>query len=213
MLENLRKIVCEANKALPENGLVTWTSGNVSGRDIETGYVVVKPSGVPFSELTPEKLVVVDLNGKVIEGDLKPSVDTATHLYVLRNMPKVNAVIHTHSNYATSFAAVGRAIPCVLTAMCDEFGQDVPCAPYCKIGGEEIGEAIVKYIGSSQAILIQNHGVFTVGETVKDSLKAAVMCEDVAKTVHLAETLGKVIPIPEEEIKRAHKQYVDKYGQ
>ena len=212
MLEKLKEIVCEGNKALPKNGLVTWTSGNVLCRDTETNLVVVKPSGVAFEELTPEKMVVLDLEGNVVEGNLKPSSDAYTGLYILKNM-EVNSVIHTHSNYATAFAACGMSIPCILTAMCDEFGMDIPCAPYCKIGNEEIGEAIVKYNGGSNAVLVQNHGVFTIGKSVKEALKAAIMCEDVAKTVYLAKTLGTVIPIPKEEIKRAHNRYVNEYGQ
>ena len=213
ILESLRKEVCLANKALVENKLVTWTSGNVSGRDLKTGLIVVKPSGVDFQTLNPQNMVVVDINGNVVEGDLKPSVDTETHLYVFKNRADVMAVVHTHSNFATGFAALGKDIPCVLTAMCDEFGGSIPCTPYCQIGGDEIGKAIVNYAGSSLAVLIQNHGVFTVGKSVNEALKAAVMCEDIAKTVYIAKTLGEPLSIPEEEIKRAHKRYVDKYGQ
>lgn len=213
LLESLREEVCLANKALADNRLVTWTSGNVSGRDTETGLIVVKPSGVDFKALTPEMMVVLDINAKVIEGDLNPSVDAATHLYVFKNRSDVNGMVHTHSNFATGFAALGKEIPCVLTAMCDEFGGSIPCASYCQIGGEEIGQAIVDYIGSSLAILIQNHGVFTVGKSVNEALKAAVMCEDAAKTVYIATMMGEPLSIPDDEIKRAHKRYVDKYGQ
>lgn len=189
------------------------TSGNVSGRDAETGYVVIKPSGVSFEKLTAESLCVVDLQGKVIEGEHKPSVDTATHLYIYRHMPEVNGVVHTHSNYATSFAALGQPIPAVLTAIADEFGGPIPCAPYCQIGEEQIGQAVVEHIGHCPAIIMQNHGVFTVGPTPQAALKAAVMVEDVAKTVHLAMLRGKPIPIPDEEIERGHKRYREKYGQ
>lgn len=213
LLNELREDVCRANKALVTNNLVKWTSGNVSARDPETGYVVVKPSGVDFDTLSPDELVIVDIEGDIIEGDLKPSVDTATHLYVLKNIPYVNSVVHTHSNFATAFAAVGQRIPCVLTAMCDEFGGDINCAPYCQIGGEDIGKAIVEYIGVSLAILIQNHGVFTIGKDVNESLKAAVMCEDIAKTIYLSKQLGQPIAISDEEILRAHKRYIEKYGQ
>ena len=213
MLEPLREIVCAMNKELPREGLVTMTSGNVSGRDPETNLVVIKPSGIGFAELTPADLVVVDLQGRVIEGVLAPSVDTPTHLVVYRAMPQVHGMVHTHSNYATSFAALGRAIPAVLTAISDEFGGDIPCAPYCQIGEEEIGQAIVDYIGESPAILLQNHGVFTIGPTVQKALKAAVMCEDVAKTVHLAMLLGTPVPIPPSEVARAYQRYQQKYGQ
>jgi len=201
------------NKELPRNGLVTMTSGNVSGRDFERNFVVIKPSGVSFDDLTPADLPVVDLDGNVIEGSLKPSVDTATHLYIYRHMPRVGGIVHTHSNYATSFAALGQPIPVCLTAMGDEFGGPIPVSDYAKIGGEEIGEQVVRHIGSSPAILVKNHGVFTVGKDARAALKAAVMCEDTAKTVHLAMLRGKPIEIPPEEVARLHKRYMEKYGQ
>lgn len=213
LLPELRALVCETNRELPRNRLVTMTSGNASGRDPGTGHAVVKPSGVAFDELTPEKMIVVDLDGAVVEGELAPSVDSPTHLYIYRNMQGVNGIVHTHSNYATSFAALGRPIPVVLTAMADEFGGPIPCGPYCRIGEEEIGQAVVEHIGDSPAILLQNHGVFTVGPSPQAALKAAVMLEDVARTVHLAMLLGEPIPIPEEEVKRGHRRYQEKYGQ
>lgn len=189
------------------------TSGNVSGRDFESGFAVVKPSGVDFDDLEPEMMLVTDLDGRIVEGNYKPSVDTATHLYVYRHMPEVGAVIHTHSNYATAFAALGMPIPVYLTAIADEFGCEIPVSDYAKIGGEEIGEQIVEKIGSSLAILIRSHGVFTIGKAVKDAYKAAVMVEDIAKTVHLALTLGQPPVIPPEEVARAYKRYQEKYGQ
>lgn len=189
------------------------TSGNVSGRNAETGYIVIKPSGVSFEALTPENMSVVDLDGNVIESQLAPSVDTPTHLVIYRARPDVNGIVHTHSNYATSFAALGQPIPAVLTAIADEFGGPIPCGPYCQIGEEQIGEAVVEHIGNCPAIILQNHGVFTIGPTPQAALKAAVMVEDVAKTVHLAMLKGKPIPIPEEEVRRGHKRYTDKYGQ
>jgi len=213
MSENLKELICMLNKELPKENLVTMTSGNVSGRDRESGYIVIKPSGVSFDALKPEDMVVLDLDGKVIEGDLSPSVDAPTHLVVYRKRNDINGIIHTHSNYATSFAAVGQSIPAVLTAICDEFGGDIPCGPYCQIGEEQIGEAIVQYIGNSPAILMQNHGVFTVGNTPESAFKAAVMVEDVAKTVHLAMLKGTLIPIPKEEVERAYRRYTEKYGQ
>lgn len=213
MLDELKKLVCETNVALPRHGLVTMTSGNASGRDPETGYIVVKPSGVGFEHLMPQQMVILDENGEQIEGRLKPSTDAPTHLYIYRHRPNVHAIVHTHSNYATSFAALGRPIPACLTAIADEFGAPIPCAPYCQIGEEEIGQAVVDHIGESIAILLQSHGVFTIGETCQAALKAAVMVEDVAKTVHLAMLLGEPLPIPPEEVARGHKRYVEKYGQ
>lgn len=213
MLERLKHLVCSLNKELPKNGLVTMTSGNVSGRDRETGYVVIKPSGVSFDALNPSDMPVLDLDGSLIEGDKKPSVDAPTHLFIYRSRPDVNGIVHTHSNYATSFAALGKPIPAVLTAIADEFGGPVPCGPYCQIGEEEIGRAVVQHIGDSPAILMQNHGVFTIGASPEDALKSAVMVEDVARTVHLAMIIGEPIPIPEHEVTRAHKRYKEKYGQ
>ncbi|ADD02948.1 L-ribulose-5-phosphate 4-epimerase [Thermoanaerobacter italicus Ab9] len=213
MLEKLKERVYKMNMMLPKNNLVTMTSGNVSGRDVETGYVVIKPSGIPYEEMQPEDMVVVDLNGNIIEGKWKPSVDTATHLYIYRHRSDVNGIVHTHSPYATSFAALGKPIPVYLTAIADEFGGPIPVGPYAKIGGEEIGEAVIKYIGRSPAILMKNHGVFTIGKTPEEAVKAAVMLEDVAKAVHLALLLGEPEEIPEEEVKRAHERYMTKYGQ
>jgi L-ribulose-5-phosphate 4-epimerase len=213
MLDALRETVCRLNKVLPQEGLVTMTSGNVSGRDPETNLVVIKPSGISFEALTPDDMAIVDLHGNVVESRLAPSVDTATHLVVYRARPDVMGMVHTHSNYATAFAAVGRPIPAVLTAIADEFGGPIPCGPYCQIGEEQIGAAIVAHIGASPAILLQNHGVFTIGPTPAAAVKAAVMCEDVARTVFLALQLGTPIPIPEEEVARGHRRYMEKYGQ
>jgi len=213
MLEELKELICRLNQELPRKRLVAWTSGNVSGRDPRTGYVATKPSGVLYEDLTPDKIVLVDLQGKVVEGAMKPSVDTATHLYVYRHMPQVNGVVHTHSNYATAFAALNRAIPVYLTAIADEFGCEIPCGAYAPIGEEDIGKEIVKSIGDSPAILMKNHGVFTVGPDPLEALKAAVTVEDVAKTVFLALLLGTPDEIPPEEVRRAHERYVRKYGQ
>lgn len=213
MLESLRQEVWAANLELPKAGLVSWTSGNVSGRDAETDLVVIKPSGVRYEELRPEDMVVVDLEGQVVEGRLKPSVDTATHLYIYRLRPDVQAVVHTHSRYATAFAALGRPIPCVLTAMADEFGGPIPCGAYAPIGEEAIGREVVRSIGTSPAILLKNHGVFTIGRTVMEAVKAAVMVEDVAHTVLLALQLGEPDEIAPAEVARAHHRYRDRYGQ
>jgi L-ribulose-5-phosphate 4-epimerase len=213
MLEKLRKELVELHQELPRNNLVTWTSGNVSGRDPETGLVVIKPSGIRYEDLTPENMVVVDLGGKVVEGKHKPSSDTFAHVCVYRHRPDVNGVVHTHSTFATAWAAVGKPIPSVLTAICDEFGGPIPVGAYAKIGGDEIGQEIVRSIGSSPAILMKNHGVFTIGKTPEAAVKAAVMVEDVARTVFYALQLGTPDEIPPEEVERAHQRYLKDYGQ
>jgi L-ribulose-5-phosphate 4-epimerase len=211
LLKTLREEVCRANRALPREGLVTWTSGNVSGRDPESGYVVIKPSGLLFDDLTPENMVIIDANARVIEGHA-PSSDTASHLFVYAQRPDVMGIVHTHSRYATAFAAVGRPIPCVLTAMADEFGGAIPCAPYARIGGRDVGRAIVEHIGDSLAILLANHGVFTIGRSVTQALKAAVMVEDVAHTVWAALQIGTPTPLTEMEIRANHERYTTRYG-
>jgi len=213
MLEEMKELICKLNLELPRQRLVAWTSGNVSGRDVKTGYVAIKPSGVLYEDLFPDKIVIVDLDGNVVEGKMKPSVDTPTHLYVYRHMPRVNGIVHTHSNYATAFAALGLPIPVYLTAIADEFGGEIPCGGYAPIGGEEIGREIVRSIGDSPAVLMKNHGVFTVGKDPVSALKAAVTVEDVAKTVFLSLLLGTPEEIPPQEVRRAHKRYLEKYGQ
>ncbi len=213
MLEPLRAEIFQLNLELPKNHLVAWTSGNVSGRDAQTGLVVIKPSGVRYEKLTPENMVVVGLDGIVVEGKLKPSSDTAAHLYVYRHRPDVNGIVHTHSTFATAFAAAGKPIPAYLTAICDEFGGPIPCGGYAKIGGDEIGREVVRAIGASPAILMKNHGVFTIGKTPVDAVKAAVMVEDVARTVFYGLQLGEIEEIPADEVARAHQRYVKEYGQ
>lgn len=212
-LIELREAVCKYNKLLPKSGLVTMTSGNASARDFESGLVAIKPSGVDFEDLKPEDICVVDLDGNVVEGKYRPSVDTATHLYIFRHMPNAGGIIHTHSNYATSFAALGRPLPCYLTAMADEFGGPIPVSDYAQIGEEQIGKEVVEKIGKSKAILMKNHGVFTIAKDVKSAFKSAVVLEDVAKTCHLALLLGQPEEIPPEEVARAYKRYQEKYGQ
>jgi L-ribulose-5-phosphate 4-epimerase len=213
MLNELRVEICRLHAELPRNGLVTWTSGNISGRDLQTGLVVIKPSGILYEDLTPENMVVVDLDGKVVEGNHKPSSDTIAHVYVYRHRSDVNGVVHTHSTFATAWAAVGKPIPPVLTAICDEFGGPIPVGAYAKIGGDDIGQEIIRSIGSSQAILMKNHGVFTIGKTPEEAVKAAVMVEDVARTVFYALQLGQPDEIPADEVARAHRRYLDEYGQ
>lgn len=213
MLEHLKEELWRLHLELPKNGLVKWTGGNVSARDPETGLVVIKPSGVRYKVLRPEDHVVVNMDGVVVEGTLKPSSDTASHLYIYRHRPDVNGVVHTHSPYATAFAALGRPIPCCLTAIADEFGGPIPCAGFALIGSEEIGKQVVEHIGSSRAVLLKQHGVFTIGETAEAAVKAAVMVEDVAKTVWLALQMGEVEALDPEAVERLHWRYTQVYGQ
>jgi L-ribulose-5-phosphate 4-epimerase len=213
ILQAIREELVILNQALPQNRLVTWTSGNVSIRDPETGLVAIKASGVLFPDLSPENIAVVDLAGELIDGQLKPSSDTASHLYIYRHRPDVNGIVHTHSNYATAFAAVGRPIPVYLTAHADEFGGPIPCGGFALIGGEEIGRVVVESIGTSTAVLLKNHGVFTVGPSGAAALKAAVMVEDIARTAWLALQLGQPDEIPAEMIEKLHHRYQHEYGQ
>ena len=213
LLEELRRQVCDANLMLPKAGLVTWTSGNVSGRDPASGLVVIKPSGVRYEVMTPADMVVLDLDGRVVEGPLAPSVDAPTHLVVYRHREDVGGVVHTHSPFATAFAALGKPIPVYLTAISDEFGCPIPVGAYAQIGEEEIGREIIRSIGPSPAILMKNHGVFTIGPNAMAAVKAAVMTEDAARTVFYALQMGQPEEIPPEEVARAHRRYVEQYGQ
>lgn len=211
--QSLREDLTRLHLELPRQGLVTWTSGNMSARAGER--MIIKPSGVTFEDLTPESMVVTDLDAKVVEGNFSPSSDTATHAYIYRHLPHVGGIVHTHSPYATAWAANAREIPCVLTAMADEFGGPIPCGAFALIGGEEIGAEVVRVLSGhrSPAIILQNHGVFTVGKTPGAALKAAVMCEDVARTVFLAYQLGDVRPLAPADIDRLYDRYQGVYGQ
>ena len=213
MLDDLRRRVHRQNLELPRNGLVAATSGNASGRDQDSGRIVIKPSGVAYDELSPADLVVLDEDGTVVEGSLRPSSDTLSHLVIYRAMPAVHGVVHTHSTFATAFAAVGRAIPPCLTAIADEFGGEIPCGDYAPVGGEEVGRAVVDGIGSSPAILLRNHGVFAVGPSVEAAVKTAIMVEDAARTVFHALQLGTLVELPSDEIARARRRYLADYGQ
>lgn len=213
MLEKLKEELLRLHLELPKNNLVAWTSGNISARDPESGFVVIKPSGVRYEDLIAEHMVVVDLDGKVVEGDLKPSSDTASHLYIYRHRSDVGGVVHTHSRYATAFAAVGKSIPCVLTAIGDEFGGPIPCGAFALIGDEAIGKVVIESIGKSPAVLLKNHGVFTIGKDAKAAVKAAVMTEDVAATVWTAMQIGQPDEIPPEEVAKLHERYTNVYGQ
>ncbi len=213
MLNDLRQQVYALHMELPKYNLVVWTMGNVSARDPETGLVVIKPSGVRYEDLHPEDMVIVDMDANVIEGKYKYSSDTLTHLYVYRHRPDVNGIVHTHSTFATAFAAVGKPIPCFLTGMADEFGGPIPVGGFCLIGGIAIGEVIVNSIGNSKAILMQNHGLFSIGKTARGAVKAAVMAEDAARTSYYAMQLGTPIPVTSDDIASLYDRYTNVYGQ
>ncbi len=211
----LRHAVAELHRSLVDNALVAWTSGNVSARVPGADLLVIKPSGVGYDDLTPESMVVCDLRGARVDGGLRPSSDTASHAYIYRHMPEVGGVVHTHSRYATAWAARGEPIPCVLTAMADEFGGEIPLGPFAPIGGDQIGRAVVETLSGhrSPAVLLRSHGVFTIGGTARDAVKAAVMCEDVAATVHLAASRGDLTPLARDQIDALHHRYKTEYGQ
>ncbi len=210
-----RQRVCALHAQLVRNGLVAWTAGNVSERVANAELLVIKPSGVDYDELVADDMVVCGLDGRVVEGALAPSSDTAAHAYIYRAMPEVGGIVHTHSTYASAWAARAEPVPCVLTAMADEFGGEIPVGPFALIGSEDIGEAVVSTLAGhrSPAVLLQNHGVFALGRTARDAVKAAVMCEDVARTVHVARQLGEPVPIARADIDRLYDRYQHAYGQ
>ena len=220
----VRADVARLHTELVRYGLVVWTGGNVSGRvrlsdDGAGDLFVIKPSGVGYDDLAPENMILCDVDGRVVSGsegsDRGPSSDTAAHAYVYRHMPDVGGVVHTHSDYAVAWAARGEEIPCVITAMADEFGGPIPVGPFAIIGDDSIGRGIVETLRGhrSRAVLMQNHGPFTIGVDAKDAVKAAVMVEDAARTVHLAREAGPLIPIPQEAIDRLYARYQNVYGQ
>jgi L-ribulose-5-phosphate 4-epimerase len=213
--EDVRRTVASLHGELTRNGLVAWTSGNISARVPDSDLVVIKPSGVTYDELTPASMVVVDLEGNVVEGELLPSSDTATHAYVYRSMERVGGIVHTHSPYATAWSARGEPIPCVLTGLADEFGGDIPVGPFARIGGEDIGRGIVQTLSGSRspAVLMRSHGVFTIGRTARDAVKAAVTCEDAARTVLLARGLGELERLDQRDIDALYDRYQNVYGQ
>jgi L-ribulose-5-phosphate 4-epimerase len=212
---DLRATVAALHAELTKYNLVVWTAGNVSARVPGEDLLVIKPSGVPYEDLTAESMIVCDLDGKVVDGDYSPSSDTAAHAYVYRAMPDVGGVVHTHSTYATAWAARGEPIPCVLTGMADEFGAEIPIGPFALIGSDDIGKGIVSTLTGhrSKAVLMRSHGVFTIGRTARDAVKAAVMCEDVARTIHIARTLGSPLPISQPDIDSLYDRYQNVYGQ
>jgi L-ribulose-5-phosphate 4-epimerase len=211
----LRRTVADLHTELSRNGLVIWTAGNVSARVPGCELMVIKPSGVSYDELTPEAMVVTDLDGVLVDGDYTPSSDTAAHAYVYRHMPEVGGVVHTHSTYATAWAARSEAIPCVLTMIADEFGGEIPVGPFALIGDDSIGRGIVETLrGSrSRAVLMAGHGPFTIGRDARDAVKAAVMLEDVARTVHIARQLGTPAQLAPTDVTSLYERYQNVYGQ
>ena len=215
----VREQVSALHAELTRNGLVVWTGGNISGRVPGSDLFVIKPSGVDYDDLTPDNMILCTLDGDVVPGsagsDRSPSSDTAAHAYVYRNMPEVGGVVHTHSTYATAWAARAEPIPCVITAMADEFGGDIPVGPFAIIGDDSIGRGIVATLTGhrSRAALMQNHGVFTIGRDARDAVKAAVMTEDVARTVHIAKQGGELVPIAQDAIDALYHRYQNVYGQ
>jgi L-ribulose-5-phosphate 4-epimerase len=214
-VERLREQVCDLHAELVRYGLVAWTAGNVSGRVPGEDLFVIKPSGVDYDDLTPQNMIVCDLDGNRVEPGLRPSSDTAAHAYVYRHMPHVGGVVHTHSTYASAWAARHEAVPCALTAMADEFGGEIPLGPFARIGDESIGQGIVATLDGhrSPAVIMANHGVFAIGPDPRAAVKAAVMCEDVARTTHIARQLGELVPIPQSDVDALHDRYRNAYGQ
>jgi L-ribulose-5-phosphate 4-epimerase len=218
-IAQVRSEVATLHAELVRNNLVAWTGGNISSRVPGTDFFVIKPSGVAYDDLTADNMILCDLDGDVVPGtsgsDRSPSSDTAAHAYVYRELPWVGGVVHTHSPYAVAWAARGQEIPCVITGMADEFGGPIPIGPFAIIGDDSIGRGIVDTLRNhrSRAVLMQNHGPFTIGVSARDAVKAAIMCEDVARTVQLAMQLGPVIPIPQEKIDQLYARYQNVYGQ
>jgi len=213
-IAELRSDVARLHQELPKNNLVIWTAGNVSARVPGHDLMVIKPSGVSYDDLSAETMVVTDLDGTLVEGRRGPSSDTAAHAYVYRNMPEVGGVVHTHSTYATAWAAQSESIPCVLTMIADEFGGDIPVGPFALIGDDSIGRGIVETLSGSRsrAVLMAGHGPFTIGTDARDAVKAAVMLEDVARTVFIARQMGELRRLDQADIDKLYDRYQNVYG-
>ena len=218
MLENLKQRVYEQNIALVEHGLVVLTWGNVSARDKETGLVVIKPSGVPYSTMTPDDMVIVDMDGNTVEGKYRPSSDLPTHLYLYKAYPEVNGVVHTHSTYATAFAQSGREITAYGTTHADAFYGNVPCSRDLtdfEIKNEyelNTGKVIRETVQDPEAMpaaLVKRHGVFTFAKSPEKAVEVAVTLEEVAKMAHLTEALGMTERIDQNLL---DKHYFRKHG-
>jgi L-ribulose-5-phosphate 4-epimerase len=214
-LTELRRQVADLHAELTRYNLVVWTAGNISARVPGEDLMVIKPSGVSYDDLSADTMVVTDLHGNLVEGELAPSSDTAAHAYVYRHMPEVGGVVHTHSPYATAWAARGEPIPCVLTMIADEFGGDIPVGPFALIGDDSIGRGIVETLRDSRspAVLMKGHGPFTIGKDARAAVKAAVMLEETARTVHFAYQLGKPDVIASDDVDRLYARYQNVYGQ
>jgi L-ribulose-5-phosphate 4-epimerase len=214
-ISSLRRQVCDLHRHLTRYELVIWTAGNVSARVPGRDLMVIKPSGADYDSMTDRDMVVCDLHGNLVDGTLSPSSDTAAHAYVYRHMPHVGGVVHTHSTYATAWAARGEPIPCVLTMIADEFGGDIPVGPFALIGDDSIGRGIVEALRDSRspAVLMRNHGPFTIGRTARDAVKAAVMVEDVARTVHISRQLGVPPTLDAADVTALFERYQNVYGQ
>ena len=215
VISDLRRQVCELHTELTRYQLVIWTAGNVSARVPGRDLMVIKPSGISYDAMQPEHMVVCTLDGELVDGDLAPSSDTAAHAYVYRHMPEVGGVVHTHSTYATAWAAAGELIPCVLTMIADEFGGDIPVGPFAPIGDDSIGRGIVETLRSSRsaAVLMRSHGPFTIGPTALAAVKAAVMLEDVARTAFISRQLGSPEALPGAAVTALFERYQNVYGQ
>lgn len=224
MLEQLKLEVCRANLLLKEYGLITLTWGNVSGISEDNKYVVIKPSGVSYDNMTPDMMVVTDLEGNVVEGDLRPSSDLATHLEMYRNYPEIRAVVHTHSRWATAFAQAESGIPCYGTTHADHFYGTVPCTRHLteqEIKSEyelNTGKVMVETINGLKidpmavpAILVCKHGPFSWGKTPEKAVENALVLEECAYMAFISKTLtnGSVAPAPQE---LQDKHYFRKHG-